>query len=72
MDFKEYLLTQSKFNLAKLAFLMWPDNKTAPHYLSKKLHNISNRKFTKADEDLARECLAKLGKELIADSKAKP
>jgi hypothetical protein len=72
MDFKEYLLTQSKFNLAKLAFLMWPDNQTAPHYLSKKLHGHAKRKFTAKDEALARTALKQLGHELIADAKQKP
>ncbi len=70
MDFKAYLLTQKKFSLSKLAFLMWPDNKTADNYLSKKLHNHSGRSFTLKDEKLARKALKELGVELIADSKS--
>ena len=68
MTFKDYLLTQSKFTLSKLATLMWPENKTAAHYLSKKLHE-HGRKFTKKDEKIARAALKELGLELIADAK---
>lgn len=72
MDFKDYLLNQTDFSLKALAFRMWPDNKTADHYLSVKLHNLNNRSFTAKDEKLARKALKELGVKLIADSKAKP
>jgi len=69
MDFKEYLRTQKKFNLSELARLMWPDNKTAAHYLSLKLNGLNDRKFNTEDEKKARVALKKLGMELIEDSK---
>lgn len=71
MDFKEYLRTQDKFRLSKLAFLMWPKNATAPHYLSKKLNSISGLEFTANDEKRARKALKKLSVELEEDSKIK-
>jgi hypothetical protein len=71
MDFKEYLRTQNKFNLSKLASLMWPNNKTASHYLSLKLNDLNGRSFTEDDEKLARQKLKELGHEIIADSKNK-
>jgi hypothetical protein len=72
MDFKEYLLTQTDFSLKALAFRMWPDNKTADHYLSVKLHNLNNRSFTEKDEKLARKALAELGIHLTKVAKQKP
>ena len=71
MDFKEYLLTQKEFQLSALAKLMWPDNKAADSYLSKKLNNLDGRTFTVNDEILARKALKALGVKLVADSKKK-
>lgn len=69
MDFKEYLKTQHDFNLSALAFKMWPNNLTAPHYLSKKLNDLQGRKWSDKDEKLARKALKELGIKLIDRSK---
>jgi len=71
MDFKQYLKEQSEFSLKALAFRMWPNNKTADNYLSRKLYEYDGRKFTAKDEKLARKALKELGVKLIADSKIK-
>ena len=71
MTFKEYLLTQKEFQLSALAKLMWPDNKTADNYLSRKLHDLTGRTFTAKDEILARKALKELGISLVAKSKKK-
>lgn len=71
MDFKEYLKTQTDFQLSALARLMWPDNKTADTYLSKKLNELDGRKFTDKDEIEARKALKILGVKLVDNSKKK-
>lgn len=71
MDFKEYLITQNDFTLASLAFKMWPNNKTADTYLNTKLSGKGKRKFTPADEKLAKKILKELGHKLIDVSKEK-
>jgi hypothetical protein len=71
MDFKDYLINQKEFSLKALAFRMWPNNKTADNYLSKKLHGYSDQQFTAKDEKLARKALKELGVKLIADAKQK-
>lgn len=70
MDFKEYLLTQKIFSLSALASLMWPKNKSADTYLSKKLRGLDGRVFTAKDEDLAREKLCELGVQIIIEAKS--
>jgi hypothetical protein len=69
MDFKKYLIEQKEFSLKVLANLMWPKNKTADNYLSKKLHDKMGLTFTPKDEKLARKALKQLGIKLIEDSK---
>jgi hypothetical protein len=71
MDFKDYLLTQKEFQLSALAFRMWPNNKAADTYLSKKLNGLDDRTFTAKDEILARKALKELGISLVAQSKKK-
>lgn len=61
MNFKDYLLNQSQVQLSEIAYTMWPNNTTAPNYLSKKLHDRLGLTFTANDEILARNALAELG-----------
>ncbi len=65
MDFKQYLLSQSQIQLSEIAFRMWPNNKTADNYLSKKLHDKMGKRFNDNDEKLARNALKELGVKLI-------
>lgn len=71
MDFKEYLQTQKEFQLSALAKLMWPQNKTADNYLSRKLNGLTGRSWTEKDEKLARKALKELGIHLVEKSKQK-
>lgn len=71
MDFKDYLLSQKEFQLGALAKLMWPNMASPESYLSKKLHNKNDRKFTIKDERLARKALKELGIHLVEVSKKK-
>lgn len=71
MDFKDYLQKQQHFTLVTLAAIMWPDNKTSFHYLSKKLNGLQGRKWTDKDEKLARKALKELGIILTDNSKVK-
>lgn len=61
MDVKEFLLTSKELNLSGIAELMWPSNKGAASYLSRKLHGIDNRTFTQKDSELALKVLKDLG-----------
>lgn len=54
------LLTANEINLAAIARLMWPENKTAKTYLSKKIHGLNNRDFTDKDAELALKVLKEL------------
>ena len=56
MNVKEYLLS-GKENLSVTASLMYPNNKNAVAYLSRKLHGKDNRSFTKKDADKALKAL---------------
>lgn len=62
MTVKEYLQTTKKVSLKYLAEEMWPTNKSADTYLTKKLRG--QRPWTETDEELARKALHKLGIEL--------
>jgi hypothetical protein len=64
MDVKEFLLTTKEINLTAIAQLMWPENKTAKTYLSKKLHGLDNRVFTDKDAELALKVLKDLGERI--------
>lgn len=68
MEFKEYLLSQSQVHLSEIAFRMWPNNKTANNYLSKKLHGKMGFTFTEKDDKLARQALKELGIKLMDNS----
>ncbi|WP_069658616.1 hypothetical protein [Arcticibacter eurypsychrophilus] len=61
MNVKEFLLTEKKINLSAIAWEMWPDNKGAHSYLSRKLNNIDGRTFTDKDSALALKVLKNLG-----------
>lgn len=64
MTVKEYLLTTTDINLAELARKMWPTNKNAKSYLSRKLSG--DRPFTDKDAVLARKVLIELGHKLLS------
>jgi len=61
MDVKQFLLKSKELNLSGIAELMWPTNKSAASYLSRKLHGIDNRTFTQKDAALALKVLNELG-----------
>lgn len=54
MNVKEYIL-QGNVNLTELAKFLYPNNKNAISYLSRKLHGKDNRTFTKKDAEKAIE-----------------
>lgn len=70
MDVKDFLKSNKTLNLSEVATLMWPNNKSAKTYLSRKLNG--ERPFTKKDALRAKAILTQLGVELteltIADS----
>ncbi|WP_159467999.1 hypothetical protein [Dyadobacter sp. 3J3] len=61
MDIENYLKNQSDINLSGLAKRMWPNNKYADNYLSKKLNGLDGRKWTKKDTERAKIALQELG-----------
>lgn len=61
MDIKEFLLNTKEINLTGIAEQMWPNNKSAKTYLSKKLNGLDNRVFTQKDAELALKVLNELG-----------
>jgi hypothetical protein len=61
MDVKEFLLRSRELNLSGIAELMWPTNKRAASYLSRKLNGLDNRSFTEKDAELALKVLKDLG-----------
>jgi hypothetical protein len=61
MNVKEFLLTRKEINLSGIAELMWPTNKSAASYLSRKLNGLDNRTFTQKDAELALRVLKDLG-----------
>jgi hypothetical protein len=64
MIVKEFLLTSKEINLTAIALKMYPTNKGAQSYLSRKLNGIDNRTFTKKDAELALKVLNDLGTEI--------
>lgn len=62
MKVRDYLISQNAVTLAYVASQMWPGNKSAKVYLSKKLNGALP--WTQADEESALEILRKLGEEL--------
>lgn len=61
MNVKDFLLSSKELNLSGIAELMWPTNKKAASYLSRKLHGLDNRSFTAKDAELALKVLNELG-----------
>jgi hypothetical protein len=61
MNVKDFLLSSKELNLSGIAELMWPSNKSAASYLSRKLHGLDNRVFTEKDAELALKVLKELG-----------
>jgi hypothetical protein len=62
MDFKEYINKQCPIDKAFIAERMWPTNKGAKSYLSKKLSG--ERPWTEKDNDLAKKVINEYGHEL--------
>ena len=62
MTVKEYLLS-GKANLSSVASKMYPNNKNAIAYLSRKLHGKDKRSFTKKDAEKAINALREICKE---------
>ncbi|MDB5240069.1 MAG: hypothetical protein JWP57_694 [Spirosoma sp.] len=59
MDVKDFLKTNKDINLSELAQKMWPNNKSAKTYLSRKING--ERPFTRKDAELAKRVLGELG-----------
>lgn len=64
MDFKKYIIEQTAVDLGYIARKMWPDNKSAKTYLSRKLNGTDGRTWTQKDNELAKRVLNELGIEL--------
>jgi hypothetical protein len=62
MTTKEFLEKESTINRSAIAFLMYPDNKTAPTHLNKKLTGL--RKWNAADEKAAKDALNALAERI--------
>jgi hypothetical protein len=62
MDFKEYILNDCPIEKSVIAERMWPTNKAAKSYLSKKLSG--ERSWTDKDNALAKKVVNELGIEL--------
>jgi hypothetical protein len=62
MDFKEYIINQCPIDKAFIAERMWPTNKGAKSYLSKKLSG--ERPWTEKDNALAKQVINDFGIEL--------
>lgn len=60
MTVEEYLKTNKAVNISGVAKLMFPNNKTAPLYLTNKLNKTANRTFTKKDSLSALKALQSL------------
>lgn len=58
---KEFLKNEKDINVYSIAHKMWPNNKGAHVYLSKKLNGLDNRVFTSKDAELALKVLKDLG-----------
>ena len=61
MNAKEFLKVEKSLNLTAIAENMWPDNKAAKSYLTRKLSDSgSSRPWTESDEVLASKVLNEL------------
>jgi hypothetical protein len=64
MKIKEYLMTTDEINVAYVARQMFPSNKSAHTYISRKLNGTDGRSWTQKDEDSAKVILNQLGEKL--------
>lgn len=64
MTVEEFLKNNPPVDLSYIAKKMFPNNKYAKQYLSNKLNNNDNRKFTKKDAEKALQDLKELSNEL--------
>jgi hypothetical protein len=64
MTVEDYLKNHCKVDLSHIASRMWPTNKNAAAYLSRKLNNADGRSFSKKDAVKALEVLKELSIEL--------
>lgn len=64
MTAMEYLKSSRAINASAIAEKMWPSNKTAKSYMSRKLNG--ERPWTDKDEQLAIKVLHELGVELTS------
>lgn len=60
MTVKEFLKSEKTLNLSAIAAKMYPTNKSAKTYLTNKLNENDNRKFTKKDGQKALTVLKEL------------
>jgi hypothetical protein len=58
MTVEDYLKNHCKVDLGYIAIRMWPNNKSALSYLSKKLHKKHGKTFTQADAKKAMKILS--------------
>lgn len=65
MTVEEFLKSNPPIELGYVAQKMFPNNKYAKQYLSNKLNNNDNRKFTKKDAESALKALKELSIEII-------
>jgi len=65
MNVKEFLKTNTDINPYSIAHKMWPNNKGAHVYLSRKIGENADRPFTKKDAELALKALNELAAEII-------
>ena len=65
MTVEEFLKNNPPVDLSYIAKKMFPNNKYAKQYLSNKLNNNDNRKFTKKDAESALKALKDLSIEII-------
>lgn len=63
MNLKDYLIEQKEIKLSFIAESMWPTNKGAKGYLSKKLNG--DLPWTEKDNEMAKRVLIELGEKLI-------
>jgi hypothetical protein len=59
-EIKEFLKTNTDINPYSIAHKMWPKNKAAHVYLSRKISDKADRPFTKKDAELALKVLNEL------------
>jgi len=57
---KDFLRTNTDINTYSIAQKMWPKNKAAHVYLSRKISDKADRPFTKKDAELALKILNEL------------